>query len=248
MNKNATTHENFEERLAKACPKRLIERLARDHGFCQRSWLKLSPTLFVHGLCRGTLNALPSLNVIAGTIAAISGATYSKQALSKRIKQPAVTFLQHLLRSLIAYPLKIDISHLDQLLTVFPHIWLVDSTCIKLHPSLKKFFPGGRNQTQKPSAVLKIQLGFDLYSGLLHAFGLSPYTRNDQKASHDILSIAKKGDLIIRDLGYYSLKVFAQMNDIGIYFISRIRYGVSIAHMKSEGEKIWPPSSPRLSL
>ena len=73
---NGTTRNNletFEKRLTNACPQYLIDQLAQNHGFCQRRWLKLSPILFVHALCHGTLNALHSLIIIARTIAAISG-------------------------------------------------------------------------------------------------------------------------------------------------------------------------------
>ena len=123
-------------------------------------------------------------------------------------------------------------KQIDQLLTVFSSIWISDSTTIKLHPSLAQFFPGSRNQTQKQSATLRIQLSLDLRSGLLDGINLSPYTRNDQKASPDILAIAKKGHLVIRDLGYFSLKVFAQMIQNGIFFISRIPYGISLFDAK----------------
>jgi len=220
-NKELKTFENL---LFRACPKQEIERLAHEQGFTQRAFRKISPIVFVPGLCRGTLNAFPSLNIIAGTIAAITGNLLSKYGLGKRIKQPAVKFLQQLLKYIIAYPLKIDVNQVDQQLAVFSHVWIVDSTSIQLHSSLAEFFPGGRNQTQKQSAILKVQLGFDIRAGILHAFGLSGYTRNDQKASSDIFEIAEKGDLIIRDLGYFSLAVFGKMMTKGIYFISRIPF------------------------
>ena len=224
--------EPVEKRLLHLCSGKDLEQLARCCGFYKRTFRKISPIAFVQGLSRATLTAFPSLNIIAGTIAAVTGNLVSKQALSKRIQAPAVSFLTQLLRMAIAHPIHIDMKQIDQLLTAFSSVWISDSTTIKLHPSLAQFFPGSRNQTKKQSAILRIQLSLDLRSGLLDGIGLSPYTRNDQKASPDIFAIAKKGHLVIRDLGYFSLKVFAQMIQKGIFFISRIPYGVSLFDAK----------------
>ncbi|MFH1321790.1 MAG: transposase [Bacteroidota bacterium] len=48
------------------------------------------------------------------------------------------------------------------------------------------------------------------------------------KRTKYILQIAKKGDLVIRDLGYFVLNVFKEMAQTGIFFLSRLKYGVTI--------------------
>ena len=59
-------------------------------------------------------------------------------------------------------------------------------------------------------------------------FGIGSFRDNDQKAAKDILGIAKAGDLVIRDLGYFVLEVFAKMIQQGIFLLSRLKYGVNI--------------------
>lgn len=44
----------------------------------------------------------------------------------------------------------------------------------------------------------------------------------------------KKGDLLIRDLGYFVLKVFKSLNKEGVYFISRLWKGVNVYSRKDE--------------
>jgi hypothetical protein len=228
MNINLTNnHETFETRFRKACSNFDIEKLAHELGLYQRAFRKVSPMVFVFGLCRGTFNSFPSANIIAGTIAAITGICVSKQALLKRFPH-APAFLHQLLKIVIAYPLKLDPDHLDHLFSMFANVRLLDSSAIKLHPSFVNFFPGARNQTGQQSATMKIQLCYNLTSGILDAIYLSPYTRNDQKASVDIFTIAKPNDLVIRDLGYFSLDVLGKMVLDGIYFITRLRPGVLI--------------------
>ncbi len=224
---NNHNHETFETRLRKACAHVNIEQLAYDLGLYQRKFRKVSPMAFVFGLCRGSFNAFASANIIAGAIASITGKFISKQALLKRFSN-APAFLHKLLKIVIAYPLKIDPDHIDHRFSMFDNVRLLDSASIKLHPSLVKVFPGARNQTGRQSATMKIQLCYNLTSGILDALSISPYTRNDQKASADIFTIAKPNDLVVRDLGYFSLEVLARMVLDKIYFITRIPPNVSL--------------------
>ena len=83
------------------------------------------------------------------------------------------------------------------------------------------FFPSSFTKSGK-SATARIQLTMDLLSEGYKDISLGSFRDNDGKASKDILDIAKAGDLVLRDKGYWSLKVFQSLNDKGIYFISRL--------------------------
>ena len=76
---------------------------------------------------------------------------------------------------------------------------------------------------------------YDLISNTFVHFEITPFPVNDQSKSKDILSIVRKGDLVIRDLGYFSLACFEKMSN-NISFVSRIRYGVKIFDIKTGGE------------
>lgn len=69
---------------------------------------------------------------------------------------------------------------------------------------------------------------YDLRGENFPYFELSGFTRTDQAASADVLTVAKSGDLVVRDLGYFSIRVFQKMIDNGIHFLSRLRHGVSV--------------------
>jgi transposase len=102
-----------------------------------------------------------------------------------------------------------------------------DSTTISLPDALGWCFAGNYSRGKK-KAVLKIQAIYDLLSNRFIHFEITPYTDNDQSKSNDILSIATKGDLVIRDLGYFVLKSFDGMRAQNISFISRLKFGVNI--------------------
>jgi hypothetical protein len=57
---------------------------------------------------------------------------------------------------------------------------------------------------------------------------LRPFTANDQSASAMAVPLLRKGDLLIRDLGYFALDVFGQVQQRQAFYISRIKYGVTL--------------------
>ncbi len=97
-------------------------------------------------------------------------------------------------------------------------VLLGDSTYITLPVSLAKFFGSSKNQTNKKTAKLKIQAVIDILKEQFCSFDITPYNKNDQKAAIDILDIAQHYDLIIRDLGYFTLQLFKQFIIKKIFF------------------------------
>jgi len=75
---------------------------------------------------------------------------------------------------------------------------------------------------------VRVQTVLDLVTETLCHLSVEAYARNDQAASGDIVQIARRGDLVIRDLGYFALATLAAMCRAGICFISRLRTDVNI--------------------
>ena len=84
-------------------------------------------------------------------------------------------------------------------------------------------FPGPANKYSEQYASMRIEGLVDLLSQSCLGFSISGFTRNDQRASADILECAKPGDFVLRDSGYFSLRVFDAMIQKQIDFISRLR-------------------------
>jgi hypothetical protein len=106
-----------------------------------------------------------------------------------------------------------------------------DSTTLRLPDGLVDCFAGNvSGGVQK--AIARIQCVLDIKTFCFLNFTLSSFTCNDQSASKDIIPLVGKGDLIIRDLGYFSLECFEQIIDKKGYVLSRMRYGVSLYDTK----------------
>jgi hypothetical protein len=194
--------------------------LARRCGLVRRQPRKVHPLTFLQTSCLLSLQSNVSLSGWAGLWSLFNGQTLSKQAVAKRFSTAAVCFLQQVLEAVVArlcwHPLK-----RPKFLDCFPRVLIQDSTCVALPQKLAAHFPGSFSHSQGRSATLKIQAVYDLITQACVSFVVGSFSDNDQRASPSILAIAQAGELVIRDLGYAVLKVFQQLHDKGVYFLSR---------------------------
>ncbi len=214
----------------------LLDKFARQSGWLRRviPGQALSPKIFIQAIVASVACGQRSFKELAVEVGLLSGKTISKQGLAKRINSKAV----ELLKLVTARALK-DVAFSAQQLSGqiegVKRILVGDASTIALHRSLAEHFPGATNQTKKVAAQLKLQLTFDLLGGCWLQAKLDPYLRNDQRAALDIVkTIVRAGDLIIRDLGYATIKSFRAIDDMGAYFLSRLRLIVGVFDMDGQ--------------
>ena len=197
-----------------------IDQLAKTSGFIKRKPKKIFPIHLIISLFLVVLGSGNSLDNLASKIGLLSAQTVSKQSVFKRINENLINFLQAILATAIMFSAKIkdESKRQSHVFASFNRVLVSDSTSIKLDAKLAEDFPGSRNQSGKKSATLKIQATIDILTQQFCYFDISAFTKNDQRASKDILSIAQALDLVIRDLGYFSCAVFKQLEERKIFF------------------------------
>lgn len=206
------------------------EALARQSGFLKRKPRKVVMPDFLLALVSLAAEATLSLERIASVISLVAHKSYSKQALSKRLNSSVERFLARVAANLFAN--LSDGPRSQGLFGHFRRVLLHDSTVQALPEKLAGPFPGGRNQCPQKRASLKIQFVADILNATLVQCSLSGYTRNDQAASADILEVARPGDLIMRDLGYFCLLVMNMIASMGAFFLSRYKHGVKVCDLE----------------
>lgn len=150
--------------------------------------------------------------------------TVAKQSIWKRLNSQASKLLEAVLGEQL-HAGKIP----TRLLGTVRRILVSDSTTLGMHQSLHKAFPGASNQNSTtPQACARLQVTMDLLRGRFLHFGLSGFRRNDQAASMDVLDVLKPGDLLLRDLGYFTLRSLAAIAQHGAFFLSRLRYNTGL--------------------
>jgi hypothetical protein len=201
--------------------------IARQVGFLIRKTRKIPILDLLLALIAISPENKICLERIASVIALVAGCNYSKQAFQKRLSASLESFLAH-----IAAVLMVDLSagvRARGLFAPFKRVIVHDSTCERVPDHLAKLFPGSKNQRKnKPQAILKIQLAVDLLNSKLISVCLAGYTRNDQAAAQDILPLLEPEDLVLRDLGYFTIPVLEKIQLKGAFFLSRFRHGVGI--------------------
>lgn len=227
MNPNAISHSHpFFHTLQQHLPAAVArlqaidtEAIARRCGFLVRCARKIPIPQFLKALLALAPESDLSLERVASVVGLAAGTTYTKQALSERLGDGLKPFLaQVIMRSLGQLSSSVDLS---RSLQSFARVLVNDSTVEKLPKHLAGLFPGSGNQHGRDCASLKIQWLCDLKNSSVEQVSLSGFTRNDQTAAWDILEVARPGDLVLRDLGYFVGAVLGQLVARGIFFLSR---------------------------
>ena len=200
------------------------DRVGMEVGFIRRKPRKIHPLQLLKAFCI-LLPQGPSLRALAMVLSVTCADAVSKQAVAKRIGKSWVEFCKQMLARLLCA--RLDTSSAAPLFTAFNRVLLHDSSILPLPHALAPCYPGSRNQ-RGHHAQAKVQAILDIKNRSYVHFSLMPFTRNDQAAASDVLDIVQPGDLIIRDLGYFVLKVLTRITDAGAFFISRYRYGCSL--------------------
>ena len=211
-----------------------IDGLAKSSGFQKRKPKKIDLLGFLGGFWLMILSKEHSLSSWVRNISRLQACLISKQALDKRLRKEN-NLGKKILDYVLKHPLNkaLQESRHSDLFRTFTNVYIEDSSCISLAPTLASIFPGPHNRYGK-SATARIQLRLNLLSDLYSNIALSAYRNNDQKYAKEILLVLQAGDLAIRDLGYWSLSVFRKISSKGAFFLSRYRYGT---HIFDEQEK-----------
>ena len=194
----------------------------------ERTAKKITPLYFITASLLLITQPQISLTVLAVLLGLLSDQTVSKQAVDERLDPAAANFLKEVLGAALGSCLQRAKVLRPQFAWPFARILVQDSTTIKLNEKLASLYPGGANQHGRTPGVLRLQAVFDLLTQRWLSFGLSPYVRNDQKASPDLLPLVQKHDLVLRDLGYFAIKVLEQIGQRGAWFLSRFYFRTAV--------------------
>ena len=149
----------------------------------------------------------------------------TKQSLSKKINKQAVEFVKQLFESLYREFIGAKFLGID---SKFTDVIIVDSSEIKLNKKLTEF------NTTRNGPRCKAQAIYGLLSNMFDC-KITKANKNDQ-GYKDYLEHIQKDNLVVLDLGYFSLENFREIMNKEAFFVSRLLKTTTI--MECNGEEI----------
>jgi DDE family transposase len=183
--------------------------LAKRVGFIQRSTSQLKGYEFAQAMMipNGFLET-ETLNSLAIRMQKVNKeCNLSASALAQRMNtEAAENFMKKCFEKMLKETLQREFSDLSDLpnLASFNRVLIEDSTVAELHEKLSPHFKGSGGAGSK--AAVKINYIFDYLSEQAVDIQFFPGNKPDQALADQVIPLLEKDDLLIRDLGYYSLE------------------------------------------
>lgn len=214
-----------------------IRRIARTSGWQLRRPRKIDAIDLVLAFCSLAFAGEVFHLKIALHLGMAKSLRISRQAVWKRVNEAFVTLLIDLVcQAMIRQMEKACYFATDPVFAPFSAVLIQDGTCIPLPRSLVAHYPGNGNRTGR-KAVAKLDVVLDVKRWVLRRVRLNPYNRSDQSEALETNEFLEPGSLVIRDLGYYSLKAIKGIIGAGCHFLSRLKYGIQL-HDPATGKPI----------
>ena len=201
---------------------------------------KITAAAFIHGFMDMFQEGKNCMRTLCLRIGIHANNTLCQSSLEDRFNRRTFAFVVAFLEQVMSIKVKelcettAQDSMNKSLMQKFKNVYLSDSTCQTVPSNLAPIFPSSHSKTGKINATLRLQVIFNYTLNTFSYFDMGSFRDNDQGASDTILEVAQAGDLVIRDLGYFSLSIFAKMMNMGIFLITKYKYGVTILDTEKE--------------
>jgi len=223
-----------QRKITKSLKQISLENLAKETKFYLRKPKKIDVFNFILSFYLVLLKKNYSLRLWAAELTQLLGQEVSFQMIAKKLQIRQLPFIKMVFaKALNIYFEQNKYFSSKPLLSPFNRVLIEDSTCIKLVDALKGSFAGAKNQYKK-SATCRIQFCLDIKSNGIENVELTSLVKNDLTYADNILERIQAHDLIIRDLGYIIIEVLGKINQLGAFFISRLKIDTCVFDEHSE--------------
>ena len=207
-----------------------LESIARETGFLKRK-SKVDPSVFFDLLMYDiSSERSKSLNQLSIECHSEHSIGVTKQGLDKRFNDSTIRFLKRLIEKQLSMEISQQIE--AGWLSSFNRVTIKDGTRFDLQDDYKEHFGGSGGHASRAGACLQFE--FDLKSGRIGDLNLTPANRPDVKDALESFDDVSRGDLVIRDLGYYAFQSFLNIIDKDAFFLSRLRPRTIVFEMKNQ--------------
>jgi hypothetical protein len=209
-----------------------LDLIARQTGLIIRNSRKFSASGFLQSLLGSVVTGLASLNQIAGDLKDREFQGMATQSLHQRFDVRSTAFLMAVLCDLMRQ--RYDTATTAIASGVIQRMLIEDAAGQVMPKSNADSFPAHGNHHGKTAGV-KIDLAFDLLTGSIVSHSLQAATEQDKSIGKEFVIEVRPGDLVLRDMGYFSLNEFTAIERREAWWLTRLPLttGVMLAEGRS---------------
>jgi hypothetical protein len=153
------------------------------------------------------------------------GVSINKQSLDERFHDGAVSFMRSLFEEQLDKQVGENLH--PAFLEKFSRVRIKDATRFDLPEHLKEHFKGFGGKLTS-GAGIGIQYEYDLKNGKVLDLDITDAIRPDITDAQEKTENIEAGDLVLRDLGYFSIKVLKAIIKNGAFIVSRLQTKISV--------------------
>ena len=226
--------DEFLAQIGQLFDRERVNTLARETKFVQRQ-SKLTGHIFLvtytFAMSQYANPTLEQLSSLLDQVLERYDEEISREGLHQRINAYAVTFFEAMIAQ--ALHLMVPSSASLKALTPFVDVILLDSTSFQVPANLAHLFGGSDGKAS--AAAIKIRFGYDLKSGRMF-YRIQEGKTPDNQNGNGIVDEVQPGALRISDLGFFNLQAFAELDQKGAFYLSRLKSGVTLYERTPDGE------------
>lgn len=196
-----------------------LDALARESRFVIRQSPKMDPSTFLQTLCGAVASGFASHNQIAMGLSQRSGAAISSQAIHGRFSEASTAFLTGVMHRLFGQRFSAGLS--NGTLGMIRRILVEDSSIQTLPKANAGAFPAHGNRHGSTAGV-KFDFAYDLLSGEVASHTLEAATEQDKTIGKEFVAMVRENDLVLRDMGYFSLAEFVEIERRRAWWLTRV--------------------------
>lgn len=193
--------------------------LARQTRFVIRESPKMDPSTFLQTLAGAVASGFASLNQIAMGLSRRTGEPITSQAVHGRFSEASTAFLTGVMHRLFGQRFSFGLS--GKSLGAVRRILVEDSSVQAMPKANAATFPAHGNRHGSTAGV-KFDFAFDLLRGEVVSHTLEAATEQDKTIGKEVVAIVRENDLVLRDMGYFSLSEFVEIQRRGAWWLTRV--------------------------
>jgi hypothetical protein len=195
----------------------------------ETKFIKRKVKLTAHNFLASLLssNKTNSDEMICNNLQEDYGVDIKRQSYNERLhKDESVAYLKKIFEHLLAENSIEETEEMRGITESFNNIFVEDNSTISLHESMSEKFKGVGGSAN--TSAMKIYLNYIANKRQIADIQIESGTKNDTKFANIVIDILKKGDLVLRDLGFFQIDSFIKIKEKLAYFLSRLKMNTTI--------------------